>query len=263
MIGFFDSGIGGLTISEVVRKQLPHYDTMYLGDAAHAPYGEKSHDQLVALSWKGIEWLFKKGCNLVIIACNSASASALREIQQTKLGDYPDRRVLGIVRPTVEYFADQNFTNILILSTEATKKSDAYKAELEKLNANISVTSHACPDWASMIEAGLTGTSKMFDEVEKTLETVPRDYDAALLACTHYPYVKADVEAVLGERIPVFNQGELVAKSLQDYLARHPEMEEELEKSGRHTYMTTGNAKSARFIAQQFAFDTNFEQIKL
>jgi glutamate racemase len=260
MIGFFDSGIGGLTISEKVRELLPRYDTLYLGDAANAPYGGKSHKELVDLTWAGTEWLFKQGCHLVIIACNSASASALREIQQTKLGDYPGYRVLGIVRPTVEFLAQQNFHDVLILSTEATEKSGAYVAELKKLNPDIRITSQACPRWAPMIEAGLAGTSEMREEVECTLTGVSRKHDAALLACTHYPYVKDDVKATLGAKMQVHNQGKLVAESLRDYLARHTDIESRLEQTNRHDYFTTGDAHQAQKIAQRFGFKVNFSQ---
>ncbi len=263
MIGFFDSGIGGLTILDAVKKKLPRYDTVYLGDMAHFPYGNKTHKQLVTYTWQGVEQLFRHGCQLVIVACNSASSGALREIQQTKLKSYPDHRVLGIIRPTVETLADGAFKHVTILSTEATKKSGAYAAEFAKLNPSIAITAHSCPKWAPMIEEGLAGTEEMKSEVEKEIRLVEKkapDQEAILLACTHYPHVKSDIESALNHKVPVFNQGDLVANSLKNYLDRHSVMEKSLEKEGVREYFTTGDTVQAdRNASKQFGFEETFK----
>jgi glutamate racemase len=265
MIGFFDSGIGGLTILSAVQEKMPSYDMVYLGDMAHFPYGDKTHDQLVEYTWDGVERLFKHGCRLVIVACNSASSGALREIQRTKLAAYPNHRILGIIRPTVEALSDGTFRRVTILSTEATRKSGAYAAEFKKLNPAIFIISHACPNWASMIEAGLAGTQEMAEEVQKELMAVEKEapnQDAILLACTHYPYVKSDVEKALHNKVPVFNQGELVAESLIDYLERHPEIESNLKKGGKRAYFTTGNAaRASENASKQFGFEVEFQEV--
>jgi glutamate racemase len=263
MIGFFDSGVGGLTVLEEVHKLIPEYDTIYLGDSVHAPYGKRPHKELVELTWTGVKWLFDQGCDLVIVACNSASASALREIQQTKLSDYPGKRVLGVIRPTVEELSKKGFKNILVLSTQATKDSGAYVAEFKKENPDIHVIPHACLKWASLVEAGAVGTPEMRKEVQKELRKVQnQDFDAVLLACTHYPFLIPDIETMVPFDVPVYAQGELVAKSLQDYLNRHSEIESKLEKSAKYQYFTTGDKGRVDVIAtERFGFNVHFDTI--
>lgn len=263
-IGFFDSGVGGLTISEAVREALPNYNTLYLGDTMRSPYGERTHGELVEFTWQACEWLFAHDCELVIVACNSASASALREIQQQRLPKYPGKRVLGIIRPTVEELVKRGFGSILVLSTSATKKSGAYAAELNKLAPSISVTSLACPSWAPMIERGKAGTHQMRAQVEQDLADVAPKPEAVLLACTHYPYVRIDVENALQKSVPVFDQGGLVAASLKEYLDRHPEIESQLEKMGRHEYFVTGDVKQATNTAENFfGYNVDFRRAVL
>lgn len=263
MIGFFDSGVGGLTVLEEVHKLMPKYDTVYLGDAVNAPYGKRPHRELVELTWTGVKWLFDKGCDLVIVACNSASASALREIQQTKLKEYPGKRVLGVIRPTVEELSKKGFKNVLVLSTQTTKDSGAYVAEFKKENSDIHVISRACRKWASLVEAGAVGTPEMRKEVEKELRAVSdQNFDAVLLACTHYPFLVPDIETMVPFDVPVYAQGELVAASLKDYLKRHPETESKLEKNSNYQYFTTGNEEAANKIAtQRFGYDVRFNKI--
>lgn len=268
MIGFFDSGIGGLTISESVHTLLPKYDTIYLGDTLRAPYGMRRHDELVGFTIEGAKWLFDQGCQLIIVACNSASASALREVQQGWLKDnYPSKRILGIIRPTVEELADAGHKNIVVLSTLATKNSGAYVTEFHKINPDLEIHSHACPNWGPMVEKGLAGTPEMVKDVEreiKDLETVVNNYDAVLLACTHYPYVKADVEKALSKKVPVFNQGEIVARSLQDYLQRHLEIESKLPKNSLREYYTTGDpAVSSKIASEHFGFQVQFKNCSI
>ena len=266
MIGFFDSGIGGLTIIEKVHELLPSYDTVYLGDTAHAPYGDKSHEELVAFTISASTWLFEKGCDLIIVACNSASASALREVQRGWLKEnHPDKKILGIIRPTAEYLAKGDFKNIAVLSTEATKASAAYVSEFHKINPNLAIISHACPNWAPMVEQGLATTEKMRSAVAKEIASLEKenpDFDAILLACTHYPYVKDDVVASLSTKVPVFNQGEIVAESLKNYLARHAELEAKLGKNKMYEYFTTGDPiHSSEIASKKFGFAVQFKKI--
>jgi glutamate racemase len=264
MIGFFDSGIGGLTISEAIHGLLPAYDTLYIGDTARAPYGRRSHQELVAFTKQAATWLFEHGCELVIVACNTASASALREVQQTWLSEnYPGKRILGVIRPTAEFLASSGFKTIAVLSTEATKKSQAYVHEFEKINPELNIISHACPNWAPMIERGLVGTPEMKADIEKEIDALEKEdstYDAVLLACTHYPYIKNDIEASLSKKVPVFNQGDIVAQSLKDYLARHPELESKLGKNKKYEYYVTGDTVTSSKIASEiFGFNIKFQ----
>lgn len=267
MIGFFDSGVGGLTISEAVRSQLPSYQTLYLGDTARAPYGTKSHDELVELTWRGVSWLFDRGCDLVIVACNTASASALREIQQTRLSARTGKKILGIIRPTVEALARDHYQNIVVLATPAAITSEAYPREFQKENTEINVYSHACPTWGPMIEAGLAQSDVMKEDVDRevrSLENETATYDAVLLACTHYPYVQQHVEQALSHRVPVFTQGTIVAAALADYLKRHPEIDNQLPRADRHDYFVTGDAKLASDIAERyFGFPISFSHTDL
>lgn len=268
MIGFFDSGIGGLTIIEAVHERLSSYDTAYLGDTLRAPYGNKTHEELVSYTISAATWLFNHGCELVIVACNSASASALREIQQTWLPkNFPEKKILGIIRPTAEYLSSQGFKKIAILSTVATKESGAYVNEFEKINHSLHIISHACPNWAPMVERGLANTPELKIDVLKeitSLEEENPEFDAVLLACTHYPYVKNDVESTLSKKVPVFNQGEIVADSLKEYLARHSEIEAKLSKNAKYEYFTTGDPSlSSQIASERFGFEVKFGECKL
>lgn len=225
MIGFFDSGRGGLTILEAVNKRLPELETTYLADIEHAPYGDKTREEILELTWAGCETLFARGCMLVILACNTASAAALRTIQQQRLQKYPEHRVLGIVRPTVEAVARLGLKHVLVLCTQATKNSGAYANEFATANPSMTVIAHACPKWVPMIEAGKAGTAEMRAEVEREIKLAEReagDFDGIILGCTHYPYVKSDIEKSLSRPVPIIDQAEIVAESLADYLKRHP-----------------------------------------
>ena len=263
MIGFFDSGIGGLTIEQEVRQLLPEYSTIYLGDSARSPYGDRSHEELVDFTWAGAQWLFGHGAELVIVACNSASASALAEIQKEKLGPDPEKRILGVIRPTVEELVKKGFDDVAVISTVATKESGAYVHEFKKLNPDTVVSAISCPTWTPMIEAGKTGTKEMKDQVSEDMSVLKKEdpnVKAALLACTHYPYVKEDVEQALGPDVQVFDQGKIVAKSLKDYLERHPEIESKLSRTQKHSYYTTGDEVLSTKVAHDaFGYDVGFK----
>lgn len=256
MIGVFDSGVGGLTVLRSIHALLPQYNTVYLGDNARAPYGTKTHEEITRFTWEGVKWLFDYGCELVILACNSASAQALREIQQTKLGAYPEKRVLGVIRPTVEELAEQGFDHVGVLATPATVGSKAYVAELLKLDPSVRVSQKACPDWVPIVEQGI-GSSEhakqvVARDVEQFFDQSP-NVQAVLLGCTHYPALFPAVRTALPEEVELYEQGPIVAKKLFTYLERHSEIESKLQKDSGRTYFTTGDASVAEHAAQQIA----------
>lgn len=266
-IGFLDSGVGGLTILSEVQKSLPQYDMLYFGDSLHAPYGSKTEEELYKLVEQGTRWLFAQGCPLVIYACNTASATVLREIQQQLVPQFPGRRVLGIVRPTIEEITRTGHKNILVLATQATVNSGAYEKELEKIDPTITITSHACPTWAQLVEQGKAQSEEAAHEVARELTAARIDihnYDAVLLACTHYPYLSPLIAAHLKPGTDLYNQGELVAQSLADYLKRHTEIDVELEKQKRRRYTATGDASHATELATRaFGYSMQFEHVDL
>ena len=230
MIGIFDSGYGGLTILNHIRQHLPQYDYLYLGDNARAPYGTRSFDVIYEYTLQAVKYLHQQGCNLIILACNTASAKALRTIQQHDIN--PDElRVLGVIRPTVEVIPQRTRTkHIGVLATPGTVASESYVIELLKQDPTLIVTQQACPMWVPLIEAGehLHAGADYF--VEKYLnDLLERDseIDTIILGCTHYPLIQSKIEAYLSltnRQISVVSQGEIVAHSLADYLHRHPEI---------------------------------------
>ena len=234
MIGIFDSGYGGLTILNKIRQLLPEYDYLYLGDNARAPYGTRSFDVIYEYTLQAVNYLHEQGCNLIILACNTASAKALRTIQQRDIN--PDEvRVLGVIRPTVEVVPARTRTkHIGVLATPGTVASDSYVIELLKQDPTLVVTQQACPMWVPLIEAGehLSDGANYF--VEKYLnELLERDteIDTIILGCTHYPLIQDKIEAYLSQtnrHISIVSQGEIVAHSLADYLRRHPEIVERI-----------------------------------
>ncbi len=248
-IGVFDSGYGGLTILSEIRAHLPQYDYLYLGDNARAPYGPRSFDVIYEYTWEAVQALFDAGCSLVILACNTASAKALRNIQQKQLPEHaPDKRVLGVIRPSTE--ALHQFSrnqHVGILATEGTVKSESYVIELQKFAPDLAVTQHACPMWVPLIENNQHqspgGQFFIQQDLLQLLEKDPK-IDTILLGCTHYPIVKAQIETALPEHIRVIAQGSIVAASLADYLIRHPEMDDRCSKGGNVRYWTTENAQA-------------------
>jgi glutamate racemase len=248
-IGVFDSGYGGLTILSEIRAHLPQYDYLYLGDNARAPYGPRSFDVIYEYTWEAVQALFDAGCSLVILACNTASAKALRNIQQKQLPVHaPDKRVLGVIRPSTE--ALHQFSrnqHVGILATEGTVKSESYVIELQKFAPDLAVTQHACPMWVPLIENNQHqspgGQFFIQQDLLQLLEKDPK-IDTILLGCTHYPIVKTQIENALPNLIRVIAQGNIVAASLADYLIRHPEMDDRCTKGGNVRYWTTENAQA-------------------
>lgn len=247
-IGVFDSGYGGLTVLKEIREKLPEYDFLYLGDNARAPYGSRSFEVIYEYTWQAVQALFDRGCSIVILACNTASAKALRSIQQIKLPElHPDKRVLGVIRPSTEELDKHTKTkHIGILGTEGTIRSNSYQIELAKFAPDLVVNQHACPMWVPLVENNQFDTPGgvyfIQNDLMQLLEKDPK-IDTILLACTHYPILQEQLQRLLPEHIEVLAQGKIVAESLADYLLRHPELAEKCTKNGSVNYLTTESAK--------------------
>ena len=268
-IGVFDSGYGGLTILRGIRQLLPEYDYMYLGDNARAPYGSRSFEVVYQFTRQAVLRLFERGCHLVILGCNTASAKALRSIQQRILPELaPDRRVLGIIRPTAEIIGQLTKTrHVGILATEGTIRSKSYNMEIQKLWPDISVTGQACPLWAAIVEANEADSPGADYFVKKRIDQLMRldpDIDAIVLGCTHYPRLMSSIVAHVPQHVRIVPQGQYVAASLSDYLQRHPEMEKKLTKHGQCHYLTTESEEKFKENAQIFLHEhINVQHIDL
>ena len=243
-IGVFDSGYGGLTILHGIRQLLPQYDYMYLGDNARAPYGSRSFEVVYQFTRQAVLKLFSMGCHLVILGCNTASAKALRTIQQRDLPELdPDRRVLGIIRPTAEVIGQLTHSrHVGVLATEGTVKSQSYSMEIHKIFPDIKVSGVACPLWAAIVEAGESDSPGADYFVKKRIDQLMRkdpDIDTIILGCTHYPLLMSSVVKNIPDGVRVMAQGTYVADSLRDYLQRHPDMERNITRGGSCSYLTT------------------------
>ena len=243
-IGVFDSGYGGLTILSKIREILPEYDYIYLGDNARAPYGTRSFEVVYAFTLQAVTRLFEMGCHLVILACNTASAKALRSIQ---INDLPHldsvRRVLGVIRPTVECIGNiTRSRHVGVLATSGTIKSESYPLEIRKLFPDIKVSGEACPLWVSLVENNEAlgdGTDYFIRKYINELLAKDREIDTAILGCTHYPILLPKIQQYMPAGITIVSQGQLVADSLKDYLHRHPEIDIKCTRGGKCTYYTT------------------------
>ena len=257
-IGIFDSGLGGLTIMKEIHQRHPEYDYIYLGDNARAPYGPKDFETVYEYTLEAVRWLFAQGCPLVILACNTASAKALRTIQQRDLpGIDASRRVLGVIRPTTEVIGDYTETkHIGILGTQGTVDSGSYVIEVGKAFPDVNVHQQACPLWVPLVESGdyldFTVADPIIRDCLIHLLDQSDDIDTVLLACTHYPLLYPRIRAMLPPDITVVSQGEIVADSLSAYLLRHPEMESRLSKGGSLEFCTTGDPESFKLAAGAF-----------
>lgn len=245
-IGVFDSGYGGLTILKEIRKQLPVYDYLYLGDNARAPYGTRSFDVVYQYTLECVEYLFAQGCEIIVLACNTASAKALRSIQQNILPvKYPDKKVLGVIRPSTELVGSLSKTKVVgILATEGTVKSESYKIEIERFTPGVEVVQHACPLWVPIIEAkeyeSQEGKAIFKKDIEVLLGLNP-DIDTIVLGCTHYPIIYTYLRSIVPDHINLISQGEIVAERLVDYFQRHQEIEVKLSKKGTISFLTSEN----------------------
>ena len=256
-IGVFDSGYGGLTILHQMRQVLPQYDYLYLGDNARAPYGPRSFDVVYKFTRQAVLHLFSMGCRLVILACNTASAKALRSIQQIDLPQIdPERRVLGIIRPTAECIGDLTESrHVGILATEGTILSRSYDLEINKLFPDIKVTGVACPLWAAIVEANETDSPGADYFVQKRINQMmlkDPDIDTIILGCTHYPLLLNNILKYIPRGVKVIPQGEYVANSLKTYLQRHTDIEHRCTKTGQCHYLTTENPERFKDSAQLF-----------
>lgn len=243
-IGVFDSGYGGLTILSEIRKILPQYDYIYLGDNSRAPYGSRSFEVIYEFTLQAVEALFNRGCNLVILACNTASAKALRSIQQKNLPQInPNKRVLGVIRPTVEIIGSISQTrHVGILGTTGTIQSESYPIEIKKLYSDIVVVGQACPIWATLVENNESDGDGADYFVKKDLDSLfAKDplIDSIILGCTHYPLLLDKIKKHVKKGVSVIPQGQYIAASLEDYLQRHSEMERNCTKNGTVQYLTT------------------------
>lgn len=243
-IGVFDSGYGGLTILEKIREQMPEYDYMYLGDNARTPYGPRSFEVVYEFTLQAVKKLFELGCPLVILACNTASAKALRSIQQINLPTIDaSRRVLGVIRPTVERIGELTQTShVGVLATTGTIKSESYQLEIKKLFPEIKVTGEACPMWVPLVENNEFNTIGADYFIQKHINNLlEKDplIDSIILGCTHYPLLLEKIKQFIPPHVRIIAQGEYVAKSLQDYLTRHPEMDDRCSKNGTCQFLTT------------------------
>ena len=243
-IGVFDSGYGGLTILNKIREALPEYDYIYLGDNARTPYGTRSFEIVYEFTLQAVNKLFEMGCHLVILACNTASAKALRSIQMNDLpGIDPERRVLGVIRPTVECIGDiTQSRHIGVLATAGTIKSESYPLEIHKLFPDIQVNGIACPMWVPLVENNESqneGADYFIRKYIDQLLSKDPEIDTMILGCTHYPILLPKIQKYTPKHIRIVAQGEYVARSLQDYLNRHPEMDARCEKGGKCRFLTT------------------------
>lgn len=260
-IGVFDSGYGGLTILRRLRKALPQYDYIYLGDNARAPYGSRSFEVVYRYTLEAVRELFSRGCPLVILACNTASAKALRSIQQIDLPQMPDpsRRVLGVIRPTVEILGDVSSSgHVGVLGTSGTVASHSYMIETLKLFPGMIVTEQECPLWAAIVESSEADSEGADYFVKKRVDMLmDRDpeIDTIVLGCTHYPLLIDKIRKYVPDGTHILEQGHLVAESLRDYLHRHPEMDRRLSKSGSVEYLTSENPGKFDSLASLFTQD--------
>ena len=255
--GVFDSGYGGLTILKEIRKRLPQYDYLYLGDNARNPYGSRSFEIVYEFTLQAVKALFERGCHLVILACNTASAKALRSIQQNDLPTIdPSKRVLGVIRPTVEVLPQLSRTkHVGILATPGTVKSGSYSLELQKLSPEMVITEHPCPMWVPLVENNeieSPGADYFIEKELKAIMSKDPEIDTLVLGCTHYPLLLNKIKSHLQENVNILCQGEIVADSLANYLFRHPEIESRLSNTASVTYLTTEHTEKFDTLASLF-----------
>ncbi len=256
-IGIFDSGYGGLSVFKEIEKVLPDLDYIYLGDNARAPYGSRSFPTIYKYTWQSVKFLFDQGCNLVILACNTASAKALRNIQQINLKiEHPDKRVLGILRPTTEIIGEYSKTkSIGILGTSGTVSSNSYPIEISKFFPEIKVFQQACPMWVPLIENWAYNNEGAEFFIKKNVDSLSdqsAEIDTILLACTHYPIIEDQIKDNLPDEVQVITQGDIVAKSLVDYISRHEVLAKSFLRTGKRIFLTTGDVEDFNNHSEHF-----------
>ncbi|MGY4386017.1 glutamate racemase [Pedobacter sp. UYP24] len=248
-IGIFDSGYGGLTVFKSIVEKLPDYNYVYMGDNARSPYGDHSFETVYEYTLECVEWLFSQGCPLVILACNTASAKALRSIQQKVLPiKFPENKVLGVIRPTAEVIGNYSKSNVIgVMGTRGTINSGSYLMEIGKFFPAVTVEQQSCPMWVPLVENNEhinPGADYFIEKYIADLLSKNEQIDTILLACTHYPLLASKIEQVLPANVKLVGQGEIVANSLAIYLEKHPEMELKLGRNGKRSFFTSGEAKT-------------------
>lgn len=265
MLGVFDTGVGGLTVLRSIHERLPHFSTLYLGDNARAPYGGHDAETIYRWTLESVRFLLNAGCPLVVLACNAASAIALRRMQQDVLPrEYPDRRVIGIVRPVGEYLARQPFREVGLLATPATVASGYYVEMMKELGSPVRLTQMGCPGLAGKIERGEENddaTREIVRACSRELIAKNPDLDAVVLACTHFPRVEPLFREALPRAIPLLIQSDIAAASLAEYLNRHLELD--LDATGSRRYVTTGNGAVSEIASRVYGKPIRFERVTL
>jgi glutamate racemase len=256
-VGVFDSGMGGLTVLKAMMQSAPGYDYVYVGDNARTPYGNRSFDTILKFTQQAVDYLFRQDCVIIIIACNTASAKALRTLQQRYLPiSYPQRRILGVIRPAAERLSDFTKTgSVGIWATQGTVKSDSYRLELAKLAPTLKVTQTECPMLVPLIESGELDNAGLDFFINKYWQqTVDKaaDIDTLLLACTHYPIILPAIINCLPPDVQVITQSNLIGPSWQNYLTRHPELESQISRGNTCQYLTTDQEQNFNFLTQTF-----------
>lgn len=256
-IGVFDSGYGGLTVLSEIKKLMPEYDYLYLGDNARAPYGNRSYELVYKFTLQAVKWFFLQDCQLIVIACNTASAKALRNIQQNDLPEIDSfKRVLGVIRPTTETIADYTQTgHVAVLGTEGTIQSKSYEIEIKKLHPHLKVTTEACPMWVPLVENNeydKLGADYFVKQHINSIMTKDHNIDAIILGCTHYPLLLKKIKQFTPKGVTLISQGEHVAHSLKSYLERHKEMNSMCSKNAKTTYCTTESPEKFKSFASIF-----------
>ena len=256
MIGIFDSGFGGLTVLKEILKVLPGYDYLYFGDNARTPYGGHSKETIYKYSVECIDFMFKNNCELIIVACNTASSNALKKIQQKYLLEkYPNstKRVLGIIRPVVEHIIEHDYKKLGIIGTRATIQSKAYEIELQGLGYDNTIKTKACPLLVPLIEEDWTDRPETMTILKYYInEFKQHQTENMILGCTHYPLLINQIQTILGEKCNIINSGLIAAQSLKDYLKRHPEIENILPKNKKRIYYSTDKSKRIKNLATKF-----------
>jgi glutamate racemase len=259
MIGVFDSGFGGLTILRSIINRLPENDYIYLGDSARAPYGNKSQELIYKYTQEAVDFLFKRGCELVIVACNTVSAEALRKIQQEWLPKkYPNKRILGVIIPIAEVVAEivksaPQKNRLGIIGTRSTISSGAYDLEIKKVYPNLEIFSESCPLLVPLVEEGWIRrkeTKMILKYYLRPLKEKKINY--LILGCTHYPILVKEIKSIMGKRCQVFDAPKFVVEKLADYLDRHPEIEKRISKKGKRIFYTTDDVDKFKELGEKF-----------
>jgi len=240
-IGIFDSGLGGLTIFKDILTVLPEYNYLYLGDNARIPYGNRSANIVYEFTQKAVNFLMEQNCSLVILACNSATATSLYPLQNDYLPkNYPQRRILGVIKPTAEAIIESHFKKVAVIGTHATIESQTFVREIHKLNPDITIFQLATPLLVPLIEEDQINTPKMDLIIQEYLaQIIPQKPEALILGCTHYGLIAHKIEKLLGEKIQIISEGKIVAKKLKTYLEKHPDLEKQLAKKGQRKFFVT------------------------